>query len=267
MKIGTMITLLTDFGLVDPYVAQMKGVIRTINSQVEIIDISHGIEKYNVGMGSFALETTVPFFPDGTIHIAVVDPGVGGTRLPIVVDCDGGVLVGPDNGLLASASDRLGFRGAFRISNREFVRENSSTTFHGRDLFAEAGAKIALGSKPSDVGPRVSTIVRLDIRTPTEAARQVNCTVLYVDSFGTIVTNISDELAKRSGFERATRFEMAAKNQRFDGSIAKSYSELLPGKIGLLLGSQGYLEIAVREGSAAKKLGIRSSDQLTVHFK
>jgi S-adenosyl-L-methionine hydrolase (adenosine-forming) len=262
-----MITLLTDFGLVDPYVAQMKGVIRTINSHVEIIDISHGIEKYNVIMGSFALETTVPFFPDGTIHVAVVDPGVGGTRLPIVVDCDRGVLVGPDNGLLASASDRLGFRAAFRISNREFVRKNSSATFHGRDLFAEAGAKIALGSTPSDVGPRISTIARLDIRKPNKDASQVNCAVMYVDSFGNIVTNISDEFAKRTGFERATKFEMATKEQRFEGLVVKSYSELPPHQVGLLLGSQGYLEIAVREGNAAKKLGIGSSDELTIRFK
>jgi S-adenosyl-L-methionine hydrolase (adenosine-forming) len=262
-----MITLLTDFGLADPYVAQMKGVIRSINSEVEIFDISHGIEKYNIMMGSFALETTVPFFPDGTVHVAVVDPGVGGTRLPIVVDCDTGVLVGPDNGLLARAADRLGFRAAFQISNQKFVRKNPSATFHGRDLFAEAGAKIALGSKPSDVGPRISTIVRLAFRRPTEADGQVNGAVLYVDSFGNIVTNVSDELAKRAGFETATKFEMAAKEERFEGLVVKSYSELSPHKIGLLLGSQGYLEIAVLEGSAAKTLGIGSPDELTIRFK
>jgi S-adenosyl-L-methionine hydrolase (adenosine-forming) len=105
-----VITLLSDFGLVDPYVAQMKAVILSIVPEAEIVDISHGVEKYNIASGSYLLETTLPFFPTGSIHVAVVDPGVGGPRLPIAIDCDHGTLIGPDNGLLARAADRLGFR-------------------------------------------------------------------------------------------------------------------------------------------------------------
>jgi S-adenosyl-L-methionine hydrolase (adenosine-forming) len=262
-----MITLLSDFGMTDPYVAQMKGVIRSINSLVEIVDISHGIEKHNILMGSFILETSVPFFPNGTTHVAVVDPGVGGSRFPIVIDCDHGLLIGPDNGLLARASDRLGFRDAFRISNQKLVTKNSATTFHGRDIFASVAAKIALGSKPSEVGPKISTIVRLDIPTPSVESGWFNCAVLYIDSFGNIVTNLSDELSKRSSYGRGTQFSVTVRSRSHDGLVVKSYSELSPRQIGLLLGSQGYLEIAIREESAAKKLGVRSSDKLKIRFK
>ncbi len=262
-----MITLLSDFGLTDPYVAQMKGVIRSINSQVDIVDISHGIEKHNIAMGSFMLMTTALFFPTGTIHVAVIDPGVGGSRLPIVVDCDHGILVGPDNGLLAFASDKLGFQDAFRISDQKFVSEKPSSTFHGRDIFAQVAAKIALGSKPSDVGPRVPRIVRLDISTPVMFDDGIQCRVLYVDSFGNVITNISDEMSRRSGIEGAFRFSVAVKDRTYEGVVVKSYHQLSPGQIGLLLGSQGYLEIAIREGSAAEKLRVRSFDQLKVRFK
>lgn len=262
-----MITLLSDFGLTDPYVAQMKGVIRSINPRIEVVDISHGIEKHNISMGSFVLETTVSFFPKDTIHVAVVDPGVGGKRLPIVVDCDRGVLVGPDNGLLSTAAHKLGFQSAFRISDGKFASEDTSATFHGRDVFARTAAKISLGSKPKEVGPRLSTIMKLDIPKPEAVSGQISCVVLYVDSFGNIVTNISDVVSKRWGLERSREFSIAAKNRSYDGSLVESYSELLEDQIGLLLGSQGYFEIAIREGSAANMLNVGSLDQLKISFK
>ena len=151
-KILVVITLLSDFGLSDPYVAQMKGVICSTASGAEIIDISHGVEKHNIGVGSYLLETTAPFFPDGSIHVAVVDPGVGGSRLPIAVVCERGVLVGPDNGLLARTAHKLGFQAAYRIQNSQFSRDRVSSTFHGRDVFVYTAAKIAQGREPSEIG-------------------------------------------------------------------------------------------------------------------
>src|ERR1700751_3212010 len=148
----TVITFLSDFGLTDPYVAQMKAVVLSTALNAEIVDISHGVEKHNVAAGSFILETSVPFFPMGSVHVAVVDPGVGGERLPIVIECNQGVLIGPDNGLLARASDKLGFQTAYRITDSHFIRDMPSTTFHGRDIFAFTAAGIAAGRRPNEVG-------------------------------------------------------------------------------------------------------------------
>src|SRR5881398_1998989 len=147
----------------------MKGVIRSTASGAEIIDISHGVDKHNIGVGSYLLETTAPFFPDGSIHVAVVDPGVGGSRLPIAVVCERGVLVGPDNGLLARTAHKLGFQAAYRIQNSQFSRDRVSSTFHGRDVFVYTAAKIAQGREPSEVGAKLAAIVKLDI--PDEIGR------------------------------------------------------------------------------------------------
>lgn len=262
-----MITLLTDFGLADPYVAQIKGVIRSVNPQIEIVDISHGIEKHNISMGSYVLETTVGFFPKETIHLAVVDPGVGGTRLPIVVACEWGVLVGPDNGLLGRASDKLSLRGAFRITGKQFVRKNLSSTFHARDIFAYTAAQLAQGTEPGQVGPRLDAIVRLNIREPKLARGLISCTVLYVDSFGNIVTNISEDESFHLAIDKAADFRIATKRETHRALRANVYSELSRGELGILWGSQGYLEIATREASAANRLSVRASDRLKIYFK
>ena len=262
-----MITLLTDFGLTDPYVAQMKGVIRTTNSDVEIVDISHGIRKHDIAMGSYILETTVSFFPKDTIHVAVVDPGVGGSRLPIVVVCDRGVLVGPDNGLLARASDRLGFCEASKIADQQFIREPLSSTFHGRDIFALTAAKLALSPMSRNVGPRVASIDRLNIPKPGAIDSNITCAVLYVDSFGNVVTNISEELLSQLGIDDPTEFKVTTSMGTHEGLVVRSYSELPKDQLGLILGSQGYLEIAAREGSAAAGLLVEPLNQLKISFR
>src|SRR3989454_2749693 len=138
-----LITLLSDFGLIDPYVAEMKVVILSANANQKIVDVSHGIERHNIAMGSFVLETALPYFPQGSIHVAVVDPGVGTERLPLVMLCERGVLVGPDNGLLIRAAERLGLKAAYQIDSQCFKREKVSATFHGTDIFARTAAKSA----------------------------------------------------------------------------------------------------------------------------
>ena len=139
----SLITLLSDFGLTDPYVAEMKGVILTANPDQKIVDVSHGIERHNIAMGSFVLETALPYFPNGSIHVTVVDPGVGTERFPLVVLCERGILVGPDNGLLVRAAERLGFNAAYQIDSHRFEGEKVSSTFHGRDVFAKTAANLA----------------------------------------------------------------------------------------------------------------------------
>jgi len=151
-----VVTLLSDFGLRDGYVAQMKGTILDKCPSAVITDISHDVERHNISMGSFILETTAPYFPKDTIHVAVVDPGVGSPRKAIVVECNNAIFVGPDNGLMAQASEKLGLKSIHEIREKEFQREPMSSTFDGRDVFAYVAGLIASGRKPEDVGPKVS---------------------------------------------------------------------------------------------------------------
>jgi S-adenosyl-L-methionine hydrolase (adenosine-forming) len=264
----TVITLLSDFGLADPYVAQMKAVILSIVPEAETIDISHEVEKYDIAAGSYLLETTVPFFPTGSIHVAVVDPGVGGTRFPIAIRCDQGTMIGPNNGLLARAADKLGFRAAHKITSKQFIRDGLSATFHGRDIFAFAAAKIAQGHKPSEVGPSLPGIARLELPDPSFSKKSVTCSVLYVDSFGNIVTNISEANSKLFRSQEGVHVSIVTGNNkdRHNGLAVKSYSDIPRGKLGLLRGSQGYLEIALNEASAASRLRLKSLDSLEIRF-
>ncbi len=258
-----LITLLSDFGTSDGYVAQIKARILGITPRVEIVDISHGIPPYNILMGSHVLETTVPFFPRETIHVGVVDPGVGSTRLPIIIECDNGVLVGPDNGLLARASDKLGFRSAYRIRTQA-LGWSISTTFHGRDIFAVVAARIAEGEKPSELGPKISKIARLRIAPSTVSRDKITGTVLHVDNFGNIVLNLTDKgiESRQIRIQQGLVLDDAVTLQTV--RFARSYSEVRPGGLALLKGSQGYFEVAAREDSAARLLGVKPGDQIVL---
>ena len=260
------ITLLSDFGLTDPYVAEMKGVILSANPDLRIIDVSHGIERHNIAMGSFMLEMALPYFPQGSIHVAVVDPGVGTERLPLVVLCKLGVLVGPDNGLLVRAAERLGFKAAYHIDSQRFKGEKVSATFHGRDVFARMAAKLADGLRPDAVGAVVKEPVRLDIPRVSVSEEGMTCSVLHVDSFGNVILNLGEEEFLRLGLHDHRRLEVKTMHGRSSASIARTYSEIPRGQFGVIIGSQGYVEIAMRESSAAARLGLKPLDQVEIRF-
>lgn len=260
------ITLLSDFGLTDPYVAEMKGVILSADPHLNIVDVSHGVERHNIAMGSFILETALPHFPPGSIHVAVVDPGVGTERLSLVVDCKRGILVGPDNGLLVRASERLGFKGAYQIDSRRFRGETISSTFHGRDIFARTAANLATGLKPNAVGSKVKRLVRLDIPTASVACDAANCSVLYVDSFGNVILNLTREDIEQLRLHSGDRITIRTRKRRAPGLVVKTYSDIPHSRLAMIQGSQGYLEIAVREGSAAARLGLKSLDHVVIGF-
>lgn len=260
------ITLLSDFGLTDPYVAEMKGVILSANPHLNIVDVSHGIESHNIAMGSFILETALPYFPQGSIHVAVVDPGAGSERLSLVVDCKRGILIGPDNGLLVRASERLGFKGAYQIDSRRFRGETISSTFHGRDIFARTAANLAAGLKPNAVGSKVNRLVRLDIPNVRVAHGTANCTVLYVDSFGNVILNLTHEDIARLRLHSGDRITIRTPRHRAPGLIAKTYSDIPQSRLAMIRGSQGYLEIAMRARSAAARLGLKPLDHVVVGF-
>src|SRR5213596_2582367 len=260
------ITLLSDFGLTDPYVAEMKGVILSTNPDLRIVDVSHGIERHNLAMGSFILETALPYFPQGSIHVAVVDPGVGTERLPLVVLCKLGVVVGPDNGLFVRAAERLGFKAAYQIDSRRLKGERVSATFHGRDVFARTAAKLADGLRPDTVGAVVKELVRLDIPSVGVSDEGMTCTILHVDYFGNVILNLGEQEFLRLGLRDDRRLEVKTMHGRSSASIARTYSEIHRDQLGIILGSQGYVEITMRESSAAARLGLKPLGKVEIRF-
>jgi S-adenosylmethionine hydrolase len=262
----TTITLLSDFGLTDPYVSEMKGVILSANPELKIVDVSHGIERHNIAMGSFILETALPYFPEGSIHVAVVDPGVGTDRLPLVVQCEAGILVGPDNGLLVRAAERLGFKAAYEIVSHRFRVEKVSATFHGRDVFARTAAKLADGLRPSTLGAEVKELVKLDIPSVSVSDGRVTAAVLHVDSFGNTILNLGEDQFLRLSLHEASHIVVETKHGRLSSSIARTYSDIPRDQLGIVLGSQGYVEIAMRESSAAARLGLKPLDRVEIRF-
>lgn len=236
-----IITLLTDFGGQDPYVGIMKGVILGICPEASIVDLTHEVIPYEIPQAAFHLQQSWPWFPKGTIHVAVVDPGVGTSRRPIVVEAGGHFFIGPDNGI-------------FSMLNPTKVREikvtaTPSNTFHGRDIFAPTAARLAQGATPAKLGKLIDNHLRLTFHEPTRTGHRVYAgAVLHIDRFGNIITNFKaanfpGALEIRAGFETI-------------GKRAKTYGEVPLGELVLIEGSSGYLEIALNQASAAKRLGL-----------
>ena len=261
-----VVTLLSDFGLRDGYVAQMTGTILNIYPDAVVTDISHDVEPHNIPMGSFILETSAPYFPKGTIHVAVVDPGVGSARKPIVIECETATFVGPDNGLMARASEKLGLRAIYEIREKEFQRTPVSSTFHGRDIFAYTAGLIASGRRPSQVGPKVSKLEKLNLVSPNLSGKLLVCHILHVDAFGNIVTDVEERMAKRLPAKFGETVEIRSWTRKLQGQYVKSYFEVDRGAVALLLGSQGFFEIAAREGSAREQLDVKPLDHLELQF-
>jgi S-adenosyl-L-methionine hydrolase (adenosine-forming) len=236
-----IVTLLTDFGTADGYVAEMKGVILSAAPEVALVDVTHDVSAQDVECGRLALARYWRRFPPGTVHVAVVDPGVGSERAALAVESDGRWLVGPDNGLLSPALLLAGAR-AVTLT----VPARAAPTFHGRDVFAPAAAALATGTPLDTLGaPADSPMVR---RTP-EARRQPDGTiageVIAVDRFGNAITN----LLSRTGGEVVVGGQALA--------LRRVYADVPPGKPVALTGSNGLIEIAVRDGSAARSLGLQ----------
>ncbi|HZY46969.1 MAG TPA: SAM-dependent chlorinase/fluorinase [Candidatus Bathyarchaeia archaeon] len=261
-----IITLLSDLGLRDGYAAQMKGVILATCPDALVVDITHNIERHNVAMGSFILETTAPYFPANTIHVAVVDPGVGSDRAAIVIECARALLIGPDNGLMARSSEKLRLESIYQIRDDEFQRKPMADTFHGRDIFAHTAALIASGRKPKEVGPPMSNLKKLELFSPILAGMNLRCQVLHVDIFGNIITNADKELTRKIRENSLAPVEIISRSGLLQARYVRSYYEVDPGGSAVLLGSQGFLEIAIREGSAADKLQVKPLEELELRF-
>jgi S-adenosylmethionine hydrolase len=241
----SVVTFTTDFGTSDGYAGAMKGVVLSMAPAAVLVDISHGIPARDVRAGAFTLAQAAPLFPPGTVHVAVVDPGVGGTRAEVVVAAAGAFFVGPDNGVLALAA--AGPRRAWRIENPSYRREPVSPTFHGRDVFAPTAARLAAGWPAEDAGRPLDDIVGLPVLASGPLGDGGDGEIVHVDAFGNLFTSFTGSA------EGDWTVEVGARSFSLHG--ARTFADVPAGDLALYRGSGGQLEIAVRDGSAAALTG------------
>jgi S-adenosyl-L-methionine hydrolase (adenosine-forming) len=259
--VAGIVTLTTDFGLRDAYVAEMKGVMLGIaeaaRRPLQLVDVTHEVERHDITEGALALESAAPFFPPGTVHLAVVDPGVGTTRRGLVVAATGHVFIGPDNGLFTPFLDGEGWR-AWELVEAQYRLASVSRTFHGRDLFAPAAAHVASGLDPARLGPPVVDPVRLAWPEVRAVAGAVAGAVVHADRFGNLITSVHARSIEPVDADLVVRVGGR------EVPLVGTYGDLSVGRPGALIGSSGRLEIAVREGSAATLLRARRGTPVVV---
>jgi S-adenosyl-L-methionine hydrolase (adenosine-forming) len=254
-----MITLTSDFGYEDPYVAEMKGVILSINPNAKIIDITHGVEKFNIRMGAFMLSSAAPYFIRGTVHLAVVDPSVGTERRAILVQTKKGFFIGPDNGILMLAAQYQVIEHIYELTNPKFMLSKVSYTFHGRDIFAPAAAHLDIGVKLSEFGPEINDPVEPEFASVKRKNGSLIGEVLHIDGFGNLITNISSREIAQS-----KRANIKLQNLSQNLAFGKTYAQAKPQQPLVLIGSHGFLEIAVNQGNAAAKFHVAVGDRIEV---
>jgi hypothetical protein len=258
-----VITLLTDFGTSDHYVGAMKGVMLGICPDAQLVDITHEIRPYQIADAAFTLSQAWPYFPAGSIHLIVVDPGVGSSRRPLVAEADGHIFVAPDNGVLTLVQNSAAGFNARQISAELFFRQPVSRTFHGRDIFAPVAAHLAQGVRPEEFGNRIGDPVTLPFANPLRTGPESwTGTVLHVDRFGNIVTNFRwpdfSEVVR-------TRFEIGISASRVNVYYA-NYSSAAQGEFFVINGSSGYLEISSNQQDAASLLAVSAGSEIKLRL-
>lgn len=244
----SIVTLTTDFGRESIYVAQLKAVLLTINPRLVIVDVTHEIPPQDIFTGAWTVRHSVPYFPVGSLHLAVVDPGVGTSRACLAMDWEGRLVVAPDNGLLTLLCERARPRKIVRLENRAYFRPQISATFHGRDIMAPALAWLSLGVPLEALGPPLDELVRLPGRwQPEVREREVRGQIVFVDRFGNLVTNIEARYLPQDLRVTVRMGEIVVDH------VGVTYGQHAPGELIALVDSQGYLEIAVVNGSAAER--------------
>jgi S-adenosylmethionine hydrolase len=255
-----IVTLTTDFGLKDPYAAEMKAAILSICPTAVIVDITHSIAKFNIRMGAYVLASAAPYFPKDTVHVAVVDPGVGTRRRSIAIQTKKGFFVGPDNGLLVLAAEQQGITSVHELTNPRFMLPKVSSTFHGRDIFAPAAAHLLNGVKPAEFGPEIHQAVKPAFAKVTRRNGMLVGEVLHVDGFGNVITNINEKEVAQSRVKDAVNVELAGCKLKL--KFCKAYGEIKLHEPLALIGSHGFLEISVNQGSAAEKFETKPGDKI-----
>jgi S-adenosyl-L-methionine hydrolase (adenosine-forming) len=253
MRARPVITLLTDFGSVDPYVGMMKGVIAGICPDANVVDISHDVPAQDIATGAFFLERTFRYFPPGTVHVAVVDPGVGTSRAALALRAEGHVFIGPDNGVLSLAARR---GQAVALRRTSYFRPIISQTFHGRDIFAPVAAHVANGTALQSLGPPTQPRVKLPSLRPRRTRTGICGAIVSVDRFGNLITNLDD-----ASWQSVRRPRLSAATFDFT-QLAPNYQAVRRGDLAAVVGGYGLIEIAARNASAAKILGLGVGDSV-----
>jgi S-adenosylmethionine hydrolase len=247
-----LITVTTDFGLRDPFVGIMKGVILAINGDVNLVDVTHQVESFDVLEGALTLAESYPYFPPGTIHLVVVDPGVGSERRAILVSTPDTVFIGPDNGIFSLVYEREAAFEVRHVIAEQYFRRPVSRTFQGRDIFAPVAAWLSRGKTPEHFGPVIGDYVRVATPKPQPSDGEMLGSVLRVDKFGNVTTNF------RPG-DLPLRFRLLI-HDRAVTRLLTSYSSGKPGEVFAIVGSAGFIEMSSREASAAAILGAQKGD-------
>jgi S-adenosyl-L-methionine hydrolase (adenosine-forming) len=261
-----VITFLTDFGLQDDFVGTCHGVMACIAPDARVIDVTHGIAPQSIVQGALVLRSTMKYMPVG-VHLAVVDPGVGGHRSALAVrTSDGRYFVGPDNGLLMLAADKLGVEAAHELVDERYRLANVSRTFHARDVFAPAAAHLASGVPIEQLGPAIdsSELVRVDVPDPEVGKSLISATVVSVDRFGNVATNMRSDHVASLGIERGDRIEVRLTFERYYATLADTFADAAPGELILYEDSYGLVTLAISNGDAARLTGVGPGDELRI---
>jgi S-adenosylmethionine hydrolase len=270
---NTIITLTTDFGLCDAYVAEMKGVILGMNPDARLVDICHAIKPQNINQAAFVLHTAYRFFPERTIHIAVVDPGVGSQRRAILLRTPFADFLAPDNGILSYIIQEVAEKPvtgssmklkpgvmAISLTKSKYWCKQVSATFHGRDIFAPVAAHLSLGRPPEELGKQINTLVTMPLLYPHKTTSGITGHIVHIDNFGNLITNVSEQdlPKKKDGINTSVG------GKRIHG-VSRTYQD----SDGLLtlIGSHRYLEISLKNGSASGFLGVGIGDQVKINFQ
>ena len=257
MKRSGLITLLTDFGLEDPYVGMMKGVILGVNPGARIIDISHHVKAGAIIRAAGMIRETYPYFPEGTVHITVVDPGVGGKRRAIILMTQSHLFVGPDNGIFWPIINLHQDIKIIHLTETKYFLREVSDTFHGRDIFAPVAAHLSKGADPFEMGPAISNPVKLQLPVPHRKRGALYGEVVSVDHFGNLITNIHSKDIE--GFAGGRTLVIRLEHLIIEG-MRETYAECGKGEILGLFGGSGYLEIAVNLSRASDRLGLDEAE-------
>lgn len=257
MDLVEIITLLTDFGAKDAYVGCIKGVILSIHPQVRVVDISHEIPRFNIRYGAFILMQAAPYFPRETIHVVVVDPGVGTKRHPLVIETERYVFIGPDNGVMTLAAKMDGVKRAFKIDNNKYTLPGPSKTFAGREIFAPVAAHIAKGVPLEEFGPELSSFQVLTIPKPRVKENCIIGEIFIVVSFGNLITNIHSSDIKS---ELGRRIKVEINRSSFELPFVSAYGDVMKGQSLTLIGSSNFLEIGINQGNASEVFEAKMGD-------
>ena len=262
------ITFLTDFGLEDDFVGTCHGVMKRIAPDADIIDITHGIPPQRVLQGALTLANVLPYMPSG-VHLAVVDPGVGSTRRALALrDRDGRLHVGPDNGLLIPAAEKLGgIAEAHELVNPAYALETVSRTFHGRDLFSPAAAHLALGVPLAELGPPIApdALARLDLPQPDVGTSRIRATIVSIDRFGNMQLNVDRFHLERVAVVPGTRVEIELAGERYYAVSARTFADARAGDIILYEDAYRNVAIAISGGNAAAMFAAREGQDVRIH--